>query len=323
MKRFEFVEASSLAQAAKLAAQPNGAVRAGGIDLMDLQKEHLAEPDRVISIRRVPGAAEIREEGGSLVIGPLVTLAQLASHPVALAKWKAVAVAAGEAASPQVRNQATVIGNLLQRPRCWYFRNELLQCARKGGPDCLSQEGENRYHAIFENKDCAIVHASNVSPAAMLFDGSVKTVKADGSRREIPLAKLFVKPEVDITKEHVLEAGEIVEALVLPSKAGGDHSSFLAAREKSAFDWPLFSLAVRLEMSGNVVKAAHIVFGAAAPTPLRREKAEAALVGKAIDEATARAAAALCFEDATPMTQNGYKVAMGTALTARAILAAV
>lgn len=324
MNRFEYLEVSSLEQAGKLAKEKNAAVRAGGVDLQDLLKEHLIEPDTVVSIRNVPKLNEIREENGNIIIGAKVTLAQLAKNPAVLAKARAVAVAAGEAASPQVRNQATCAGNLLQRPRCWYFRNEDLVCARKGGPECLAQEGENRYHAIFGNKNCAIVHPSNLAPAFIAFDAIVKTIKADGARRELPVAGLFVTPEVDIRREHCLETGEMVESIQIPAASldGGAKSDFAVVREKQAYDWPIVCASVRISSDGANVKDARIVLGAVCPVPLRREAAEKLVIGKKLDAALARDVATAAFEGATPMTHNSYKVPMGVALLTRAILAA-
>ncbi len=322
MKRFEWVEATSLEKAAELTAETGAVIRAGGVDLMDLQKEHLLEPDRVVSIRRVEGARAISEEGGSIRIGALATLADIARHPAILARARAVAVSAGEAASPQIRNQATAAGNLLQRPRCWYFRKEECLCARKGGPECLALEGENQYHAIFGNTSCAIVHPSNLAPALMLFDATVRTIRADGTRREIAVADLFVTPEVDILREHVLAPGETMESIHVPARAGGAASQFLVIREKQAYDWPLVAASARLEMEGRTVKGCSLALGAVCPVPLRRPAAEKALAGKELNETTAAAAAAAAFEGATPLSQNGYKVQAGTALLRRAILAA-
>ncbi|MFN0208076.1 MAG: FAD binding domain-containing protein [Planctomycetota bacterium] len=279
MKKFEYIETTSLAEAGKLAKEKSALVRAGGVDVQDLLKEHLLEPDAVVSLRKVANLDTIKEENGNIVIGARVTLAALAKNAIVSEKARAVAKAAGEAASPQIRNQATCAGNLLQRPRCWYFRNELLICARKGGPECLAQEGENRYHAIFGNKNCAIVHPSNLAPAMMLFDAYLKTIKIDGSRRDLPLSQLFVTPEVNINIEHCLETGEMVESIVIPAatltkESGGAKSEFTVVREKQSYDWPIVAASVRLVMDGKKVKEARVVLGAVCPIPLRRENCE-------------------------------------------------
>ncbi|MBI3818544.1 MAG: FAD binding domain-containing protein [Planctomycetes bacterium] len=323
MNRFEYLEVTTLEMAGKLAAEKGAAVRAGGVDVQDLLKEHLIEPASVVSIRNVPNLQEIKA-GENISIGPRVTLAQLAADRAVASKARAIAISAGEAASPQIRNQATCAGNLLQRPRCWYFRNEELLCARKGGPECLAHDGENQYHAIFGNKNCAIVHPSNLAPALIAFDATVKTVKVGGARREISVAALFVTPETDIHKEHVLEPGEMMESIEVPAAAlaGGAKSAFAVVREKQTYDWPLLCAAVKLTMDGKNIKDARIVLGAVCPVPLRRENAEKLLIGKSLDESAARVAATAAFDGATPLAQNGYKVPMGIAMLMRAILEA-
>ncbi|HKE00723.1 MAG TPA: FAD binding domain-containing protein [Planctomycetota bacterium] len=322
MRRFDLAAAGSFLEGARLAAQPGTMLKAGGVDLIDLLKEHLAEPGHVVSIRKVAGAAEVREDGDAIVIGACATLATVARHEGLLARAHAIAEAAGEAASPQIRNQATAAGNLLQRPRCWYFRKEEIVCRKKGGPECLALDGENRYHAIFGNRVCAIVHPSNLAPALMLFDARLRTVAPDGKRRELALADLFLTPEKDVSREHALATGEVIESIVVPPRDGGAQSAFVEMREKQAFDWPLVAAAVRLATDGRVVTDARIVLGAVAPVPLRREAAEKALVGKALTEESARDAAKAAFADATPLSQNAYKIAAGTTILARAILAA-
>lgn len=326
MIRFEYIESQTLAGAAKVATEKGGVIRAGGVDVQDLLKEHLIEPQAVVSIRRVPDLTDIREENGTIILGARATLASLARSPILLNKVRSLARAAGDAASPQIRNQATVVGNLLQRPRCWYFRNELLVCSRKGGPECLAQEGENRYHAIFGNKNCAIVHPSNLAPALMVLDAKLNTITAKGEKRTRAVAELFVTPEIDIRREHVLDPGEMVETITIPAAvvgaSGTSISEFAAVREKQSFDWPLVAAAVRLAVDGGVVKDAKIVLGAVCPVPLRREAAEKALVGQKLSEASARLAATVAFEGATPLAHNAYKVPMGVALLTRAILSA-
>jgi xanthine dehydrogenase YagS FAD-binding subunit len=159
MNNFEYADASNVSEAISLMVK--GAVfKAGGVDLLDLMKERIAEPTRIVNLRNIKDLDYVREEGGELRLGPLVTLAALAEHDVVRKNYTALADAAGHAATPQIRNMATLGGNLLQRPRCWYFRSEQFPCRKKGGEKCYAQEGENQYHAIFNNGLCAIVHPS-------------------------------------------------------------------------------------------------------------------------------------------------------------------
>src|SRR5690349_19086892 len=157
MQSFEWADATSVEDAIQLTVK-GAAIKAGGMDVVDLMKEHLLAPTRLVNIRRIPGLDQITEDETSIRIGPLVTLTQLEQSPVVQKHATALAQAAGHAATPQVRNMATIGGNILQRPRCWYFRSEQFPCRKKGGEVCYAQEGENQYHAIFHNNLCAIVH---------------------------------------------------------------------------------------------------------------------------------------------------------------------
>lgn len=297
-------------------------LKAGGVDLVDLMKEHLHEPDHVVTLGNIPGLDKVEEDGnGGLAIGPLVTLAALAEHPLVRERAPILAEAVGRAATPQIRNMATIGGNLLQRPRCWYFRSEDFPCRRKGGEICFAQDGENQYHAVFNNHLCAIVHPSASATPLVALGGSLK-LKGQKGERTIPAEKFFVLPNVDLHKENVLAADEMVTGILLPAPAAGAKSAYVRQGEKESFDWPVAEVAVVLQMEGKTCKKASIVLGAAAPVPHRAVEAERLLVGKGIDEATASDAAVAAMTDAHPMTQNGYKVPMFHALIRRTILAA-
>lgn len=297
-------------------------LKAGGVDLLDTLKEHLHEPDLVVNLRNIPGLDKVEEDGdGGLAIGPLVTLAAISGHPLVRAKHPILADAVGLAATPQIRNMATIGGNLLQRPRCWYFRNDDFPCRRKGGEICFAQEGENQYHAIFSNQLCAIVHPSAAATPLVALGGSLK-VKGQKGERTIPAEKFFVLPNVDLHKENVLAADEMVTQILLPAPPAGTKSAYVRQGEKESFDWPLAEVAVVLQMDGATCKKASIVLGAAAPAPRRAIEAERVLNGKSIDEATARAAAHAALKDAHPMTQNAYKLQIFDTLIRRTILAA-
>jgi len=323
MNRFQWLEARSLAEAAEAAAA-GATVKAGAIDLLDLMKEGLLAPKRVVSLRRVPGLNAIAEEpGGGLRIGAIATLAEVAAHPLVRARYRALADAAGGAASPQIRNVATLGGNLLQRPRCWYFRSQYHHCLRKGGEACFAFAGENQYHALFAHSGCAIVHPSTPATALVAFNARVELVAAKGRKRVVPLESFFVLPEQDITRENDLQKGEILSAVLLPAPAGA-RSAHLRQGELDSFDWPLADVAAVLEMGdGGACRAASIVLGAAAPVPYRAQQAEQALVGKPVTEETARAAARAALEGAMPLGGNAYKLPIFEALVRRTILEAM
>jgi xanthine dehydrogenase YagS FAD-binding subunit len=318
--RFEWTNARSIDDAI---SQLSGKAipKAGGIDLMDRLKEGLDAPSRLVNIRTIPGLDYVKEESGWLRIGPMVTLATLAEHAVIRRRFTVLADAALKAATPQIRNVATLGGNLLQRPRCWYFRSDQFHCLRKGGDRCFAQDGENENHAIFDNQVCAIVHPSAAACALTALGAKVE-VKGKNGTREIAVEDLFVRPEKDVTREHVLNAGELLTEIRVPASSDATRSAYTKVGQKESFDWPLAEVAVVLEPRGGVVSKASIVLGAAAPVPWRATAAEKALAGRPPNEQSAREAAAAAVHGATPLSQNAYKIPMFEAVVRRTILAA-
>jgi len=299
-------------------------VKAGGIDLLDLLKEGLLAPATVVNLKDVPGLDGIAEESdGGLRIGPMTTLAALAEAPALRQRFPIVAEAVAGSASPQIRNVATLGGNLLQRPRCWYFRSHAYRCLRKGGGHCFAITGENQYHAIFNNMPCAIVHPSSVATALVALGASAELTDAAGRVRTLALEDFFVPPERDLQRENVLQPHEILTAVRLPKPAAGAGMALLRQGEKESFDWPLADVAVVLELEpGGTCRSAAIVLGAAAPVPHRARSAEAVLIGKPVDQAAAAAAAHAALDGAVPLSKNAYKLPLFETLTRRAILKA-
>jgi len=317
---FEWTNASSIDDAISQLNQ-KAIPKAGGIDLMDRLKEGLDAPSRLVNIRTISGLDYVKQESGWLRIGPMVTLATIAEHPVIRQRYAVLADAVLKAATPQIRNMATVGGNLLQRPRCWYFRNEQFHCRRKGGDECFALNGENEYHAIFDNEICAIVHPSAAACALTALRAQVE-VKSKNGTREIALDDLFVRPETDVTREHVLNPGELLTEIRVPAPSDATRSAYSKVGQKESFDWPLVEVAVVLETRAGVVSEASIVLGAAAPVPWRATVAEKTLAGKPLNEQSAREAATAAVQGATPLSQNAYKVPMFEAVVRRTILAA-
>ena len=320
MNRFELARATSPAAARDLLAEKPGSVfKAGGIDLIDHLKEHLVEPPRVVDLKTIPGLDGITAAAdGSLRIGPLATLARVAADAGVRKSHAALAQACAEAASPQIRNVATVGGNLLQRPRCWYYRLESYRCLKKGGDVCFAVGGENRYHAVFGAGPSYAVHPSNAAVPLVAFGASFILEGEQGSRT-VPASEFFTSPAKDPERENQLRPGEILTEILVPA-AAGVRSTYQDVRERAAFDWPLVSAAVALKVEGNVVREARVVLGAVAPVPWRSAKAEQALVGKPLEEATAAAAARAAVFGATPLSDNGYKVGLVQTLVRRALV---
>jgi xanthine dehydrogenase YagS FAD-binding subunit len=340
MQPFEWVNARSEAEVAGLgtttvaaamvapvggqATQDAVVVKAGGIDLLDLMKEGLLQPRRIVNLRGISGLDRVIEEkDGTVRIGALVTIAQVASSPIIRQRYTALADATKNSASPQIRNVATLGGNLLQRPRCWYFRSARHHCTRKGGETCYAFGGENQYHAIFDQSGCAIVHPSTAATALVALGAKVVLVNAEGTRREVVLENFYLLPDKDLHRENDLRSGEILSAIVLPKLGPDVRSVHLKQGEKDSFDWPIADVAVLLDRDqARLCRRVSIVLGAAAPVPHRAKAAEATLVGKPVNEQAARDAAHAALAGATPLAKNAYKLPIFETLVRRAILAA-
>jgi xanthine dehydrogenase YagS FAD-binding subunit len=337
MKQFEWVTPDGIAHAARAAtatvasamlsrsgqpATDAAVLKAGGIDLLDLMKEGLLSPHRLINLLAIPGLDRIEPQEGGVRMGPNVTLAQLAAHEAVRARYRALADAAGASASPQIRHSATLAGNLLQRPRCWYFRSRAHHCARKGGDTCFAFAGENQYHAIFDHRGCAIVHPSTCATALVAFGAALEITDPTGARREVGLEAFLRLPQTDLQRENDLLPGEIVTAIRIPAHPQTTRSILLKQGETESFDWPVAEVAVALDLADGVCRSASVVLGAAAPVPHRATQAEATLAGRAIDEALLRAAARAALEGAAPLSRNAYKLPIFEALVRRAIRAA-
>ena len=296
-------------------------IKAGGIDLLDLLKEGLVTPSRIINIRSLPNMERIVNDSKGLRIGALVTLAQIAADKSLVRSHTALVDAATHIATPQIRNVATIGGNLLQRPKCWYFRHEAFQCLKKGGKDCFALEGDNEFLAIFDNQTCPIVHASTMATPLVAMNAQLVLANRRGTRI-VPLEEFFISPEKDVRRENTLQTGEIITEIRIPPMNANTRSAHFKQGEKESFDWALADVAVVLEQAGEKVSRASIILGAAAPVPWRAKAAEAALVGKSVTEETARIAAQAAVKGAKPLQENGYKVPIFEAVVRRTILLA-
>jgi xanthine dehydrogenase YagS FAD-binding subunit len=208
-------------------------------------------------------------------------------------------------ASPQLRNQGTIAGNICQKPRCWYYRGEF-NCFRKGGDRCYAVAGENAYHCIFGGGPCFIVHPSDTAPALAAFGASIRIAGPKGIR-SVPVEKFFVLPSVNVRKETVLEPGEIVTAIVLPQSAG-TISSYRKVRARNSWDFALAGAAIAVKQDKDIVTSARVVLSGAAPVPWRSKETEDAIIGRRIDEGVIAKAAEAVVRGARPLGQNSYKV---------------
>ncbi len=243
---------------------------------------------------------------------------RLAEDPLVVKGASALTLAAGWAGTPQVRNLATLGGNLAQRPRCPYFRSELFRCRKKGGSECFAIPGENQDHAVFDNDLCAIVHPSGAATALVALGASLK-LKGPRGERTVPIEQFFLRPGQDVLRENVLQPGELIVEVRVPT---GRRSGYVKLMQKQTFDWPLADAASVLDLDGGTVREARVVLGAAAPVPWRASAVEKALLGKKLDEASARDAARLATEGATPLDKNRHKLPALRAAALRSLRAA-
>jgi xanthine dehydrogenase YagS FAD-binding subunit len=319
LPNFAYVRAGSKKEAVDHLSSADAHLHAGGTDLLGCAREHVFAVKKVVSIAQIDELRGIQETAdGGLRIGALTTITEVAEHPAIGARYPGLAQAASEVASPQLRNQGTLGGNLCQRPRCWYFRGEF-HCAKKGGDMCYAVDGENRYHAIFGGDPCYIVHPSDTAPMLVALGATVRLAGPSGER-SLPLEDFFVLPSENLQHENSLGQGEMVTEVLLPP-ANGKKSSYRKVRERGSWDFALASVALAVTLRGQQVEAARVVLGGVAPKPWRSPAAEAALAGRPLDAATVTAAAAAAVEGAEPLEQNAYKVLLVKGIVEESLLA--
>ena len=325
MKNFENIDARNVKQAVGLLQKFNQEKKSaigvgGGSEILQLMKERVVTPDYVVNLKTIPGLNGIKQERGGFRIGALTTLSEIEEHPGVREKLLILSEAAGEAASPQIRNAGTIAGNICQRPFCWYFRSANFNCLRKGGQICYSVTSDGRFHAILGGGPSYIVHPSDTAPALVALDARI-TIAGPTGNKTVPLETFFVLPAVDFRHENVLKPGEIVTEIFVPEPKSGSKGFYYKVRERQAWDHAIVSIATVVQSSGGTVRDARVVLGGVAPIPWRAPKAEAFLRGKKLDEPTAEKAGEIAVEGAQPLKDNGYKVGMAKALVQRGLLA--
>jgi xanthine dehydrogenase YagS FAD-binding subunit len=321
VKAFSYVNAATEKEAIAALGPQRGRVLpiAGGMDLVGLMKDYVAQPERLVNVKNLDRAIAATPDGG-LRIGAAVTLVDLIEHAQVAKLYPALVQAAEEIGTPQIRHVGTVGGNLAQRPRCWYFRNEEFPCLKKGGSRCFAVDGENQLHAILGGGPCHIVHPSSLAVPIVAYAGKIGVAGPSGPR-EVAAGDFFQLPDTNLMGENVLAPNEIITYVTLPSPGAVKAASY-EVRFKQAYDWPLALATAVLTMSGETVKGARVVMGAVAPVPWRAQGAEQALAGKRVTEDTAAQAADAAVKDAKPMSGNAHKVQIARTAVKRAILKA-
>ncbi|HEY3287301.1 MAG TPA: xanthine dehydrogenase family protein subunit M [Gemmatimonadaceae bacterium] len=306
---FSYVKPTTLGQALRELSAPGARVHAGGTDLLGCLRDRVYSATKLVSLNGLDELRGVSElSNGGLRIGALTTLAEIAAHPLIQKRYHALSAAAGAAASPQLRNQGTIGGNLCQRPRCWYFRGDF-PCARKGGDTCFAKEGENQLHAILGGDVCVMVHPSDTAPALMALDASVRLVSPRGSRT-LALDAFFVPATKDYTRETVVEADELVTDILLPAPAAGTVSTYRKLRARGAWDFALTGAAVVLSLKGKKVAQARVVLSGVAPIPWRAPAVEKELIGHELSDGLIERAAQKAGVGAVPLSGNAYKVSL-------------
>ena len=320
MDNFSYSRPATLrAATSQLVKEPGRvALFAGGTDMIQELKENTATPERVISIRHLKELQGIRTSRAGLTIGAATLLADVVESPMVLQQTPLLAMAAGKVGTPQIRNMGTIGGNLCQRPRCWYYRNNY-PCFKHGGKACFSALGENDYNAILEGGPSFIVHPSDTAPALVALGATARIVGGSGERT-VPLDKFFVTPRQDVTRENVLLPDEILVDIQVPNAPAGSKAIYVKEMVREIWDFALCSVAAMVTVQNGVVQDVRIVLGGVAPIPYRALKAEAAIRGKALDEASAAAAGLAAVDGAKPLSKNGYKVPLTQAVVKRALL---
>ena len=326
MNLFDYIRPASVVEAIAAASEPGAAYLAGGTNLLDLMKGGALHPGRLVDFTRLPGLDRIeRLADGGMRIGAMVRNADLARHPAFAAAYPAIAEALLSGASPQLRNVATVGGNLMQHTRCAYFTDTASACNRRDpGAGCEARGGENRTHAVLGWSDaCIATHPSDFCVPLVALDAVVE-IEGPGGRREVALDDFHLLPGTTPQRETALAAGELIVALRLPPEATGfrAHSRYLKLRERTSFAFALVSAAAALEIEDGVIRAARLALGGVAAKPWRARAAEALLIGAAPDADVFAKAAEAALGDARPSGDNAFKIELAKRVVKRAFVLA-
>src|SRR5580765_1335576 len=321
MPTFQLYQPSSVTDAQKL-LQQNGSdalVLAGGLDSMDWLKDRIKKPKAVVDLSGIAELKGVRETSDGVEIGAMTTLTEVAQNLVIRQKYGLLAQAAELVASPQIRNQGTIGGNVSQDTRCWYYRGGWT-CYRAGGNICYADTptSVNREHAIFNADRCVAVNPSDTAPALVALDASM-VIRGPKGERVVPAEEYWIGPGIDITRMNVLATNEILTAIRIPATMAGAQFYFEKVRDRQVWDFPLVNVASAMVVSGDKIDKIRLVVNAVAATPHRLTAVETAIIGKTRDEATADMAGKMAVEGAQTLRHNAYKVPLMRNLVKRAI----
>jgi xanthine dehydrogenase YagS FAD-binding subunit len=315
MKSFQYATATSPGAARDLLG-PNGRYLAGGIDLLAELKEYIAEPNILVNVKPVQGLDKIEPGTQSWSIGTNVTITQLENHSELGKVFPGLQQAAAEVGSQQIRNVATVGGNLAQHSRCWYYRHRDIFCLKKGGDTCYARHGENKYHSLFTGNTCISPVVSNLSVVLAALDATVIIQRGDKQIR-MTVPEFYAKAWDNPTAHHSLEHGDLVLKVELPVQQR--RSAYVQISEKSMFDWALVSCAAAAKVDGGKLSQARVVLGAVANVPYQVQAANDLLEGKVLDDSLGNKVADMILEKAQALSENGYKIQIARTLIRRSL----
>ena len=321
MPAFELLQPDSIAEA-QILLQQNGSdawVLAGGLDSFDWLKDRIKRPKTVVDLSGVEELRGIRTTSDGIEIGAMTTLTEVAEHPVIREKYSILAQAAELVASPQIRNQGTIGGNVSQDARCWYYRAGW-PCYRAGGNICYADtpEGRNREHAILHANRCVAINPSDTAPALIALDSQF-VISTPKGQRVVDAEEYFIGPQIDITRLHILQPGDLLTTIRIPSTWAGAKFYFEKVRDRNVWDFPLLNVALAMTVSSDRIQQIRIAVNAAAARPLRLKDVESAVRGMPPNAATGEMAGELAVQGAVPLQFNAYKIPLMRNLVKRAI----
>lgn len=309
MRPFTYEKPTKNADAIKALSQSNCSIIAGGTNLLDLMKLDVTHPEHLIDINKISALSQITNNNGVLIVGSLVRNSDLAHDKLVIEHYPMLSQAILSGASAQIRNMASTAGNLLQRTRCYYFRNETMPCnKREPGSGCPAIEGYNRIHAILGISDaCIATHPSDMAVALTALDAVIH-IEGSAGKRTVPITKFFVLPGAHPEKETVLKAGELITAVEIPANNAAKHSRYLKIRDRKSFAFALVSVACALEIKSGVIKEARLALGGVGTIPWRCNEAEKLMLGKPANKETFKLAADAAIKGAVTHKHNKFKV---------------
>ena len=321
MPAFELLQPASIADAQKLLEQ-NGSdawIMAGGLDSFDWLKDRIKRPKVLVDLSGIEELKGIRAIGGGVEIGAMTTLTEVVKHPLIREKYSLLSDGAEQAASPQIRNQGTIGGNVSQDARCWYYRAGW-PCYRAGGNICYADTptGRNREHAILHAERCVAVNPSDSAPALIALDAKF-VIRTPKGERIIDAENYFIGPDIDITRLHILQPGDLLTAIRIPADWAGSRFYFEKVRDRNVWDFPLLNIACAMQVSSGAIQRIRLAVNGAAARPLRLKAVEDAVRGQPATAATGESAGKLAVEGAVPLQFNAYKIPLMRNLVKRAI----